>query len=1060
MAILSSTARLLLSLLIVVAVGAGTGGLATLAAAAQAPASPPERALVEQRSTTAWVGQSSRDIPVVYDVDVLVVGASSGAVAVAVEASRAGASVLVAAPRPYLGDDICGRLQFWLEPGEQAVQPLAKEIFADGPYRPLHVKRILDQALLDAGVPFLYSCLVTDVLIDSRGAVSGVVVANRAGRQAVRTKVIVDATDRAAVARMAGAQFHSAAPGNQVFRRCVAGGEPKSGPGIAVRRRGMSIVPQFVADAARSQGADPRQSNRVYASVLKDYGVKEEGIRSAIEVAEYELTIALPDESFAALAEAEQLARDMTFDPAQVETSEFLFHVPPGSMRGKVQGGDPWPGAGHLSLDTLRPAGVSRLYVLGPCADIPRPAAEQLLRPVAVMELGTRVGAAAAAEAATIETAAAETAAIEPRETIALPGDSPPKATVPGEVRERLVGIRPSQRNLPAVRVPARTLPVLGRYDVVVIGGGTSGAPAALAAARQGAKTLVVEYQHALGGVGTLGLVGNYYRGFSGGFNVELERGIAQLHATVYAEAKMEWWRQEIRKAGGEIWLGCLGCGTLVEDAKVTGALVATPAGRGVVLARMVIDATGSADAAIAAGAPYFDPYRQAFPPQGTGLPARALGMSRNSTNWTLVDDWDLVDAWRAQVHAKQRFHAAYDLSRLIDTRERRRIVGDFELSPLDIINERTYPDSIAVVRSDFDSHSYLVNPVFLLDSPGRADFRAHVPYRSLLPRELDGMLVIGLGTSADRDAVSLVRMQRDLQNRGYAAGVAAAMAAQLDGAVREIDIRRLQQHLVSIGCLEPAVLAHNDSYPIAEAQIVEAVNDFVAGARGAGAGHPVAKFLTQPDLAVTLLKSHYAAAGDHDRRLRCALALAFLSDAIGLDALIAQVEAIDGFDAGFEHIHWAGATSRWSQLDIVILALGSTGDPRALEPLLNKLNRLIEKDESFSHIHAVCRALESLGNEAAAPPLAKLLARTIRGVPVSGHAIKTIDDGRKFADQGPREGRETGLALRELAIARALYGCGDYQDLGRDTLTDYCQDLRGYFAHHARAVLERKESR
>jgi hypothetical protein len=589
----------------------------------------------------------------------------------------------------------------------------------------------------------------------------------------------------------------------------------------------------------------------------------------------------------------------------------------------------------------------------------------------------------------------------------------------------------------------------------VVVGGGTSGAPAAIAAARQGAKTLVVEYQYGLGGVGTLGLVGNYYHGYPGGFNVELERGIGQLQATVYGQAKMEWWRREIRKAGGEIWLGCLGCGTLVEGSRVKGVVVATPAGRGVVLARVVIDATGSADAAIAAGASYVDPYREDLPPQGTGLPARALGMSRNSTNWTLVDDWDLVDAWRAQVHAKQRFHTAYDVSQLIDTRERRRIVGDFELSPLDIINGRTYPDSIAVVRSDFDSHSYLVNPVFLLDPPSRADFRAHVPYRSLLPKELDGMLVIGLGMSADRDAVSLVRMQLDLQNRGYAAGVAAAMAAQLDGAVRSIDIRQLQQHLVDIGCLEKGVLSHQDSYPIAESQIAEAVAEFVAGARGASAGYPAAKFLTQPDFAVALLKTHYASADDHDRKLRCALALAFLGDTTGLDTLIAEVDAVEGFDAGFEHIHWAGATSRWSRLDIVILALGSTGDPRALEPLLNKLRRLSQKDEPFSHIHAVCRALESLASEAAAQPLAALLGGKIRGVPVSGHAIKTIDDARAFSDQGPREGRETGLALRELAIARALYRCGDYRDVGRNTLTNYCQDLRGYFAHHARTVLE-----
>ena len=45
---------------------------------------------------------------------------------------------------------------------------------------------------------------------------------------------------------------------------------------------------------------------------------------------------------------------------------------------------------------------------------------------------------------------------------------------------------------------------MVGRYDVVVIGGGTGGAPAGIGAARQGAKTLVVEYLHGLGGVGTI----------------------------------------------------------------------------------------------------------------------------------------------------------------------------------------------------------------------------------------------------------------------------------------------------------------------------------------------------------------------------------------------------------------------------------------------------------------------------------------------------------------------------------------------------------------------------
>ncbi|HID21052.1 MAG TPA: FAD-dependent oxidoreductase, partial [Planctomycetaceae bacterium] len=61
--------------------------------------------------------------------------------------------------------------------------------------RPLHVKKVLDDALIEAGVTFLYSCLVTDVVVDERGQPCGIVMANRAGRQAVLAKTIIDATD-------------------------------------------------------------------------------------------------------------------------------------------------------------------------------------------------------------------------------------------------------------------------------------------------------------------------------------------------------------------------------------------------------------------------------------------------------------------------------------------------------------------------------------------------------------------------------------------------------------------------------------------------------------------------------------------------------------------------------------------------------------------------------------------------------------------------------------------------------------------------------------------------
>ena len=53
------------------------------------------------------VNESSRDIPVAYDVDVVVVGGTSGGVAAAVEAAQNGAKVFLAAQRPYLGADLC-----------------------------------------------------------------------------------------------------------------------------------------------------------------------------------------------------------------------------------------------------------------------------------------------------------------------------------------------------------------------------------------------------------------------------------------------------------------------------------------------------------------------------------------------------------------------------------------------------------------------------------------------------------------------------------------------------------------------------------------------------------------------------------------------------------------------------------------------------------------------------------------------------------------------------------------------------------------------------------------
>ncbi len=77
------------------------------------------------------VQESGRTIPVAYDVDVVVVGGTSGGVAAAAAAARNGASVFLAAPRPYLGEDLCATYRLWLEPGEEPRSDLAKALFAE-----------------------------------------------------------------------------------------------------------------------------------------------------------------------------------------------------------------------------------------------------------------------------------------------------------------------------------------------------------------------------------------------------------------------------------------------------------------------------------------------------------------------------------------------------------------------------------------------------------------------------------------------------------------------------------------------------------------------------------------------------------------------------------------------------------------------------------------------------------------------------------------------------------------------------------------------------------------
>ncbi len=932
------------------------------------------------------VMQSARHIPVACEVDVVVLGGSTRAVSAAVAAAEAGARVFLVAPRPYLGDDLAGTLRLTLEADQTLDDPLAEHIFADKrSASPLTVKRVLDQALVTKGVEFLFGCFPTDVLLDAQGLPAGVVMANRAGRQAVVAKVIVDATDRGIVARMAGAKATPWPAGRYEFNRVV-------------------IVP----------------------------GEDDLGGRSIVE----QVRLPMPDDSFPTFAAAEQAARRETYREGQFRASESLFLIPPDRIvsRATAAWNEETP-----AIDHFRPAGVERLFVLSGCSDLPREAIARMLRPTAMMRMGRQVGASAARMAADL-----------PRlQGVHLPKIDGP-ANVSGDVCEVLRGVRFTDRPQTTIPAAARTVPVLGEYDVVVIGGGTSGAPAAIGAGRQAARTLVVEYLEGLGGTGTLGLIGKPHRGKNIGFTQEVpfpttDGGI---------EHKMEWYRREIAKVDGEIWLEAIGCGVLVEGNRITGAVVATPHGRGVVRARVVIDATGNADlVAAAGGATVYGNGGQDIALQGSGLPARPLGQSYVNTDYLLVEDSDVRDVWAALVGVRQTCPPdLYDVGTQIHNRERRRMVGDHVLRYLDQIIGRTYPDSIVHSESNYDSHGYPSHPFFALlphdakslkanhPAPGGSCF---TPYRCLLPRNLDGILVVGLGMSIERDASAMVRMQRDLQNQGYAAGVAAAMVARRGVSTRELDVRVLQEHLVTVGNLPPEVLHHEDNFPFDQAAVATAVEELTKSDRLAAA-RALAVVLAHREAAEPLLLAAFRK-GQGATRLTHAKILGFWGHTEVVPELTAALDAVHEWDAKVLQGVMAEYAHLPTPVDALVLALGQPRDPRALPAILRMLDKL-DATTTLSHHRACALALEQIGDPAAAEPLARLLQKP----GMRGHAMPSLEPLHQDRDQRRREG-----ALREIVLARALYHCGDRESLGKTILGEYAADLRGLFARHAGAVLD-----
>ncbi|MDD4103158.1 MAG: FAD-dependent oxidoreductase, partial [Kiritimatiellae bacterium] len=810
---------------------------------------------------------------------------------------------------------------------------------------PLKVKKTLDEALMRAGVTFITGTLATDLLVDAAGGVSGVVLANRSGRQAVKAKVVIDATERGVVTRSAGAKFAPFQAGVYTFKRTVIAGE-------APQAEGLRVKELFGLYEARVTGVRPPK------------GMPDE-IKG--RMFECEIDISMKDGSARSFAEAEQRARDLTFVPSQLDSADTLLLVPPDHIAGVSSSRAGWQGVDALDVNVFKPDGVKNLYVLGALADVSRHAAAELMKPGNLMAAGERVGAAAAAEAR----GRGEVGAVLVR------GKTKQKH---GEVKvaeheKRLPPYLPNTSG--TVEVESRELPVLAECDVMVAGAGTGGGPAGIAAARQGARTIVCEYLYHMGGVQTEGLIGRYYYGNRVGFTKEIDDGVSKTGA-VFSQSKSEWYRRENRAAGAEIWYGTMVQGVLVEEGRLAGVVVVMPDGeRGVIKCKVAIDATGNAELPAMAGEETEFITADELVLQGVGQTPRNMGASYTNTDFGFLDDTDAADLFFFALRSRYSMsETVWDQSQVINSRERRRMVGAFYITPLDVLNERSYPDVVVQTASNFDSHGHTVHENFFIEDPGHNRMIVNLPYRCMLPKELEGLLVIGLGMSAHRDAMPILRMQPDIQNQGYAAGVAAAMAVRDGVTARAVNMRSLQKHLIEKQILPEAVLGWKDSFPMPDKKFTEAVALIPKDYQG------LSVVLTDPKRSAPLLKDALRNSNDKDARFKYAHVLAMMGHADGEDLLIDKIQNTD-WDKGWNFRGMGQFNRSVSWVDSYIIALGRAGSAKALPALLNKA-RVLDSQHEFSHFRAVAMALEAIGDHASAPVLAELLAKE----GITGHAI------------------------------------------------------------------------
>ena len=402
---------------------------------------------------------------------------------------------------------------------------------------------------------------------------------------------------------------------------------------------------------------------------------------------------------------------------------------------------------------------------------------------------------------------------------------------------------------------PERKIPVIDNVDLLVCGGGFAGVAAAISAAKNGVKVMLLEKYGFLGGLVTAALVITTPP-LNNGLNIEICRRLKEK--SVYARCENSGEEIELnaldpevvkyelfhmlQEQGVDFLLHTYIAGSITEGNLIKGVIVENKAGRQAILAQIVVDATGDADVAAFAGAPFRlvrKPMTMMFNMVGVDV-KRALeklrtwgrirevvkeaiekgelsfdlGVFRNfgapgvsleklvyedelnvwSGNLLDMDGTNPKDLTRAEVITREH---AMKLAIFLKSR-----VSGFEKSRIEYTATQVGVRATRQILGEAVPSMEEVKKKKFVDTVVKpyANAEMRLPYGSILPQRVENLLVAGRCISAEEEAMGQLRLIPVCSATGEAAGTAAALAIHNEISPRRIDVSILQKTLEKQG--------------------------------------------------------------------------------------------------------------------------------------------------------------------------------------------------------------------------------------------------------------------